>query len=140
MSRGEWEEGIRAFDEESGGLMSLVVIDPSEAVALVAAALIGDPTAGRLVTAMRQTIRHIERAPRKAPALCLTCPVSLHRKFLVCLGVPEKTGPENCIGAGVCLKCAADRAALLPKIVEAFRAIWPSGRVVSVTHPEGGRA
>ena len=133
--------GIEQAQAESGGLMSLFVVQPHEAADLFVAALAGNATAYRLVRILTENIRRVRTAPKRAPILCATCQHTLRstpHSFVV--AEPMGNDPTQTVCLGICVKCAVPVDAVLEKAMGAFREIWPELRPVNVTHPNGGRA
>src|SRR4051812_27604814 len=62
---GTWSAGISAVHIESGGVMRLCLVNPSEQGEILFAAMAGDPLARCLRRLIKQTTFQIKRAPRR---------------------------------------------------------------------------
>ncbi len=134
--------GIAAVQEQAGGMVDLFVIQPSYVPDLLGAALAGDRLAASMLRAIADTRHKIDKAPRRLPALCASCPRPLLKstKYTVVMAAPQCDNPTAAIGLAVCAHCATEPDAVAWKAAAALKKIWPDSRAVRVTHPEGGRA
>ena len=62
---------------EAGGAVELIVVRPVDAPDLVAHALAGDRQAIRIFEALSNASRAVQKAPKRKPLLCATCPRAL---------------------------------------------------------------
>ncbi len=126
---------------EAGGVVELVVLRPVDASAVLADAMAGDARAYGIITALRDVIALVERAPSHEPKVCVSCSQPLRCKgFAVGLVMPTSENPGHVLGLGVCRRCARSRGDVTAKLMKAVRAVWPDVRPVTVTHSMGGRA
>lgn len=141
MSSPALTDCLRIVTQESGGALSVHVVFLEDIRDLITDALIGDPDAAQLLPLVRQGIRSIRSASRKKPALCGCCPRPIRSQFALAIVLPERDDPTQGIAIGLCPKCTEnDVCRAHQKAAEALRAIWPDGRLVQVTHRDGGRA
>jgi hypothetical protein len=131
---------VRIINKEAGGVLSLYVVYPEDAPALLAKALTGDVDAGRLLTLVPNITKRIPRAPRRAPGLCGHCSTPIRSWFALAVVIPECNDPSQGLAVGLCRKCTADREDVYQKATEAMRGVWPTARPITVTHTAGGRA
>lgn len=134
-------EGLSGLRSKAGGAVELIVLRPADAVAVLAGAAAGDARAFGTITALRDIIALVERAPRHAPKVCVACSRPLRReRFAVGLVMPTSKNPGHVLGLGVCRRCARSRGDVTAKLMQVVRATWPDVRPVTVTHSVGGRA
>ena len=131
-----WQDAIRRVHDESAGLLSVSVIDPLSACALLGATLAGDKEAAILMRAVMSTVTAVERAPRKKPVLCLCCPRAMRPRdpFSICVTTPENGNPSAALGSVICAHCLGDKSTLLARVATALRGLWPDARVVDHVH------
>jgi hypothetical protein len=134
-----WESGIRAVHAESGGLLQIHVFAPGDVGALLADALMGDATAGRLFRAINNSIKQIGAAPRRKPVLCLCCPraIRLRDQFSIVVTVPHHEAPTRALGSALCQRCTVAPEPLMPRVVTGLRRIWPEVRAIDHIHAAG---
>lgn len=136
-----WAEGVQRIHAASGGVVAINVIWHGDLPGLVARAMAGDRNAIRLAAVTASTVGQIDRAPRRRPALCATCPRPVRRfKFTVAVVLPERDDASEGMGLAICQHCATTPAAVMVKAVSALSRIWPESRTIDVTHGAGGQA
>lgn len=136
-----WAENIQAVHEEAAELMQLDIVHQSQVPEMAFAALAGDRDALRLLQQIAQFLAQVERAPRRNPALCVSCPRPLRKgRFLCGVATPARDDAQQGLGIGICEHCASDAETARPKVMAAMRRTWPSAETVDITHPAGGRA
>ena len=125
-----WADGIQQIHAEAGGMLSISLIDPARAHALLAASFAGDEAAARLMLGVFSAIETVQRAPRRKPVICLCCPrvVRPRDRFIVCVTMPENGSPSTGISSVLCARCFADKAGLNERVAAALRSIWPDAR------------
>ena len=134
-------EGLAGLRAETGGVVELVVLRSVDASAVLADAMAGNARAYGIATALRDVVALVERAPRHAPKVCVSCSQPLHRaRYAVGLVMPTTEHPDRVLGICCCRRCARSRGDVAAKLVKAVRAAWPDVRPVMVTHAHGGRA
>jgi hypothetical protein len=134
----EWAEGIARFEEESGGLLAIVVISPEDAPALFEAARAGDPDAVRLAHAVTALVERVNDAEG---ALCASCDANLaDTAFSAVIATPACDDPALGIGLGVCIECATEHDAIVLKAGEGLRRAFPSLRHITLQGHGAGRA
>jgi hypothetical protein len=139
--RQAWAAGIRQVHEESCGLLSLRFVSADHALDLIAASLGGDQEATQLMATVTRVLARIGSMPKRTPALCGCCPRPLRRTgYIVCLAVPERTDPENCVGFGICARCSSDKTKLDEKAVGALSKLFPAVRSIPLPVGAGGHA
>ena len=131
-----WSAGISAVHIESGGVMRLCLVNPSEQGEILFAAMAGDPLARCLRRLIKPTTFQIKLAPRRKPALCLVCPRPIRKiqdigTYVFVL--PEVQSPVHAIGTAVCAKCA-EGGDLLDRAMAAFqRHLWGDIRRIDIS-------
>lgn len=141
MNRLQWRDAVQRVRDEAVGLFRVQCIGPEDVAGLVLDCLAGNAEAAALMRGVVDTVARIESAPRRKPMLCGCCPRPLVGSgFTVCLALPERDDPTSALGFALCNRCGADPAARNENALMALCSIWPSGRSVTVTHPEGARA
>ena len=79
------------------------MVRPADALDLIAATLLGDTEAMRLLDAINGLCDDIQRAPKSAPILCVACPRPLNgSSYSFALAMPKRDDPRRMIGMGVC--------------------------------------
>jgi hypothetical protein len=124
-----WAAGIMDLHAESGGLMRLHIMPPQDALPLLASALMGDAEARRLVQALADALRQIQTAPCR-----------LQGGAVICVAFADRSAPGCGLAFALCGHCTRDAAAVPEKALAALKTLWPDGRLVEVTHPNGGTA
>ena len=134
--------GMARAHDEAGGMFELHVVNQMNTADLLAAAILGDAHAAALLRAVAQAARQIDRAPRRKPSLCLSCPRTIRRacEATFVVAVPHADEPTTAIGAALCPRCAASGDLTATALAGFRRHLWPDARPVRVTHPEGARA
>ena len=135
-----WQDAIEQVHNEAAGLLSVNIVDPYCARALLVASFAGDEAAAILMRGVCMVVASVERAPRKKPVLCLCCPRSVHPRdpFSVCVTMPENGNPSTVIGSAICARCLTDKCTLLARVATALKAIWPNARIVGHVHEAPG--
>ncbi len=134
-------EGLSGPRSEAGDVVELIVLRPADASAVLADAMAGDARAYGIITALRDVIALVERAPSHEPKVCVICSQPLRCKgFAVGLVMPTSENPGHVLGLGVCRRCARSRGDVTAKLMKAVRDVWPDVRPVTITHSTGGRA
>ncbi len=133
--------GIEKLSAEAAGLLSVAVVQLEDLPNLVIDMMRGDPEAGILFTAVRNAISAIDNAPRRSPALCVSCPRVLRKgRFALCIAFPDKHDPAHALGLAVCRHCATDADGIKAKAVVGLKRLWPNLRPINITHKSGGHA
>lgn len=135
-----WAEGVRRVHDQAAGVVRLLVILPADLPALLAGAVVGDPEARKLATCVSHAKRGIERAPRKRPMLCGSCPRPLlgGRYSIVC-AIPNRADASEALTLGICFKCGNDEGTIARAAARALTDLWPDARILD-QHPSEGRA
>jgi hypothetical protein len=109
------ERDLQAVFAAGGGVMTLTVLGPASAAALVAAVMEGDPVARLVLCAADRLLRRIERRTRTMALPCLLCDDGM---------LWRGEAPAAVVGMGVCSGCAGDRrvGAITQMVVAALRA------------------
>jgi hypothetical protein len=116
-------------------------VSADHALDLIAASLGGDQEATQLMATVTRVLARIGSMPKRTPALCGCCPRPLRRTgYIVCLAVPERTDPENCVGFGICARCSSDKTKLDEKAVGALSKLFPAVRSIPLPVGAGGHA
>ncbi len=140
-SRAALHAGVEAVTRESGGLVELLVVRPTDIPDLLADVLLGDAEATGIFRMVSDTVTRIETAPKRAPMLCVACPRALRKGYAICVAIPAKDNPRQAIALAVCPRCGDnDRATISAKASEGLKKSWPDLRPVAQTHATGGRA
>jgi hypothetical protein len=136
------DDAIRTVSQEAAGALSIRIVFQEDLRQLIADVVIGKPEAVRLLPLVRQAMRQIRKAPRRAPALCGCCPRPIRTRFTLAVVLPERDDPTRGIAIGLCKKCTDGRDLMQTheKAAQALRTIWPNGRLATITHRTGGRA
>ena len=87
--------GVEAATAESGGLMELAVIRPSDMPALRGDYPAGSTDAALLLRLVLDTTIKIDRARPGSRLLCVACPRELQRGYAVCAAIPAKDNPTR---------------------------------------------
>ena len=136
--------GLTAIQADAGGMMTIVVVHPSEGPALLASAMAGNREALHLFQSVVQSLEGIAKAPKRKPMLCATCPRPLRKAtgFSIAVAMPAKGDPSLGLCLAVCAHCAdaTKPSAVTDKAMQALATIWPNLRPVTITHRSGGRA
>jgi hypothetical protein len=133
---------LQALHAEAGGLLQICMVASTDVPELLLSALSGNRDAKRLLSVMSDTLAHIQKAPKKQPALCVACPRAQRKgRFMLAIALPACDDPTNGLGFGVCDGCSGGKIGQAEaKAVDGLRAIWPDLRPVRITDPVGGRA
>lgn len=135
-----WADEITQVHEESCGLMRLLILWPHEALELFASAMAGNAESVRLVRVVADTLRRIAAAPPGGPLECGCCGRPLCGGEIICAAIPNRPDPTAGLAFALCQVCTRDADAVQGKAIEALRYLWPDGRLIEVTHPQGGVA
>jgi hypothetical protein len=139
--RKEMAVGLQKMQAESGGVASLFVVRPCDAARLVACALAGNSEAAAVLQAVSRALDGIQRAPRRRPMLCASCPRPLrHGRYAVAVAIPDSGEASQALALAVCTRCATDPAEIGQKAFAGFRRFWPDARTIQISHPGGGTA
>ena len=134
-------DGLERVHREAAGLVDVMVVRLEDAPDMMADAAAGDREARMLLTAVIDALARIDAAPRRAPALCVSCPRALKRgQFSFGFAMPRCDDPTAMIALAVCRRCATDRDGIKVRVMVGLQKVWPDLRPVTVTHPAGGRA
>jgi hypothetical protein len=126
--------------DEAAGLMGLFIIWPEEVLPLLETALAGNALAISLLNPVLDTIRRIETAPPDLPMECGRCGRPLHGGAVLCAALPHRPDPKTSLAFALCRVCTSDAMAAEASAIEAMKNLWPEGRIIEVTHPQGGVA
>jgi hypothetical protein len=139
--RRTFAEGVAQFNREAGGLLHLEIILQKDHHLVLKAACDGDPLAFSRMQALLESRYMIRNMARKKPAVCLTCPRSIHDpNASLALLVPATNAATVAICSALCEKCSKYEPEIITKLAaSAFRAAWPSLQCVEV-EPSGGPA
>ena len=138
---GAWAAAIHSLHDEAAGLLVLDVVRRCDAPDLVLAAAAGDDYAARLLVAVNDALRNIEKAPTGAPMQCAACAAPLRLgRFALCIARPATADPMQGLGMAICHRCGTTRGGIHAAASASLRLIWPDARPITVTHPDGGRA
>ena len=131
---------LPAITAQGGGVLSLFVVRPIDAPELLGASMAGDANATRLMQVVSQTIAGIERAPRRRPMLCGSCPRPLRTGYAVVAALPAVAVPSQGLCLAICTRCGRTPAEIQEKAVRALRRLWPDSRPFTVhAHRRGAR-
>ena len=134
------QDGVQRVNDEAGGLLTMLVVRPTDLPGLVLDALGGSDAAAQLLRQALDTTAAIEAAPRRRPMLCARCPRGLRgRQYAIVVVHPACDAPSTGLALAVCPKCGPDLAAIRVAAHVALQRVWPDLRPVVVTHP-GGQA
>jgi hypothetical protein len=124
---------LSALHDEAVGLFRVYFFGAPDGVRLLVGAATGDSWSRDMLTAISDSAHHITSAPKRRPALCLTCPTPLRalRGLLFSVVVPEVTRASHALASALCPKCAA-LPDLEKRAMIALRQIWPDLREISV--------
>jgi len=120
--------------------MQLHIIPPQDVLPLIASAMAGNALAGSLLNPVVDTIKRVQTAAPAAPAECGNCGRSLHGGAVICVALPDRPDPTKGMAFALCRACTSDATEVEARAVEALRCLWPNGRLIEVTHPQGGVA
>jgi hypothetical protein len=110
-ARTHWREGL--LNDEGGGLQHARLVRPDDVPEMLAAALLGDRTAGSMLRAVSESIDRITRAPRSRPVLCAACPAPIRSPTGTTFGVllPAVDAPRTVLAFALCPQCIAAASA-----------------------------
>ena len=133
--------GVEAVTAESGGMMEVAVVRPSDVPVLLGEALAGSEDAAMLLRLYGDTSARIDKAAGAGtPMLCVSCPRALQKGYSVAAALPRRDNPHHAVAVAVCPRCGPDRAAIEAKAMQGFAKIWTGLRPIQLTHHDGGRA
>jgi len=140
-----WASDMRStlaeMGQQGGGAVVLHFVTFAHVPGIMHRADAGSADDLRILKALGEALTGIQGAPRKRPMLCACCPRPVRGSgFAIALAMPSGPNPTSALTLAVCDACAPDEDAFQAKATEAFRRIWPDGRPIQVTHPDGGRA
>lgn len=138
----QFEQDMKAFLAEAGGVVSANIISPAEFPALVFASAAGDPGAITVLQALTEAVTSIGKASStKRPALCLCCPSAIRSVAGISMVVlvPERDRPTMSIVSPLCLKCGEDDDVEARALAAYREHFWPSARVIDI-HSASGTA
>ncbi len=137
----DWAASMRRIGEEAAGMVTLDVVRRCEMPDLLAEALAGDAEAAWLLRTVRHCLPLIRNAPAQAPMECACCCKPLRdSRFAIGVVRPGTANPAHGLTLAICLRCGPTVGAIQAAAGKALRQLWPDLRLVTVTHPEGGRA
>ena len=129
-----WPERIQRLHAESGGLLDLLIVTPSNLLALIALAHAGDAAADRIANATSEMMTIVRQGSRRAPTLCTGCskPLRSGRYNVVVASAADATKVDDAITMAICDRqvCGSTPAAIQRQAVAALRKIWPGVRQV----------
>lgn len=143
MDNSTWQMGVQSIHEEAAGVLDVNLIDASVGADLFISAALGNCESTALLAAIRKAAECVRSAPRRKPALCVSCPRSIRRITpTTVFGVarPAVPTPTGALAFAFCDRCSADPSTLAVKATEGLRRIWPDLRPIKITDPFGGRA
>ena len=123
---------IRRIAAEGGGLFDIYVFQLEQIDALLLAAFVGgDAAAKRLIRPVANAAARIFSAPRKKPALCLTCPRPVRGRTAVCSFCRIATARRRG-SVAACVRGAQPwrQRVLSARVQTAVRRIWPNARTI----------
>lgn len=133
-------EGVQLVHEESGGLLDIRIVRNTDMPALLAQVLVRNAEASQIFTMVSRVVDGIQRAPRRRPMLCGSCPGPLRNgRFAVALALPARDDPKNGLSFAICDRCGTSRAAMERAAHKALTRIWPDLRPIKITHNAGAR-
>ena len=136
-----WRDGMQAVHDEAAGVLSVEVVQMPDLPRIRGAALAGNADAQRVLQVVRHALQGIVEAPRRKPMLCGHCPRPLAGgRFSIVAAFPSRDDASRGLALAICDGCGGTRDQVMEKAVLALRRIWPDGRQVAVTDPQGGRA
>lgn len=140
-SHAQWADRIRKVGTEADGLMALLVVQRGDMPHLLAAALGGDVESMMTLKSVNEALHRIRNAPRKRQMLCGCCPRRLRNGlFAIVLARAATEDPEHGLALAICERCGNTVDEIEAAAVQALRRIWSDGRLIRVTHPNGGHA
>lgn len=134
-------KAIAHVQAESGGVLALYVIRPDDTEHLFAGVLAGDAEATQVFVAATEMLQRIHAAKATTPMQCGCCGSDLQpRRFALAIATPDVADPSAGLGLAICRRCGSSPGRIKAAALVALRLIWPGGRFVTPTHPDGGRA
>jgi len=134
-------QAVQAIQEEAGGLLSLHVIRQCDGPCLIAGALSGNQEAAQVMLQVTDLLHRISNAPVSSPMQCGCCGGNLQAgRFALAIATPDIMNPAAGLGMAICRRCGTSLGSIKAAALTALRCIWPDGRFVDVTLPDGGRA
>jgi hypothetical protein len=135
---GELNDGIDQMTAESGGMITVSIIDNATGAELAAEAFErGNQHARAMLNAIAGIAKSVMEAPRHEPARCLCCDTPVTRIIpatVFALVTPDVAHPKRCVGAVYCNGCATNRPTLRARSVKALQRVWPDLRSAEPTH------
>ena len=136
-----WASDMQAVHDEAAGLVEIILVEQGAVPAILAAALLGEADARRIMLLVRDTLRSIGAAPAALPALCLCCPRPVRDgRFMLAIAQPAREGAEHAIGVAICEACAPDATVARPKVMAGLRGLWPNLRAIQDQQHAAGHA
>jgi len=130
----DWPERIQRLHAESGGVLDLLIVAPSDLSALIALAHAGDAAADRIANATSEMMTIVRRGSRRMPTLCTGCskPLRAGRYNVVVASAADATKVDDAITMAICDRqlCGSTPAAIQRQAAAALRKIWPGVRQV----------
>lgn len=141
-ARDDWASGIARISAEAAGLVEVQVVTREDMPELLAHAMLGDPEAMHLGRLVCDALGRIERAPKRRPMLCGSCPRALRRgRYSLAFAVPRRDAPQEALSLAICEVCATDHAGVVDKAHAALKRVWPDLRPLpGPVHPAQGHA
>ena len=131
-----WPERIQRLHAESGGLLDLLIVTPSNLLALIALAHAGDAAADRIANATSEMMTIVRQGSRRVPTLCTGCskPLRAGRYNIVVASAADATKVDDAITMAFCDRqvCGSTPAAIQRQAAAALRKIWPGVRQVPI--------
>ncbi len=138
---GTLAQAVQALQAEAGGLLSLHVIRQGDGPRLIVGALSGNREAAQVMLQVSDMLQRIGNAPASSPMQCGCCGSNLQAgRFALAIATPDILDPSAGLGMAICRRCGTSLGAIKAAALTALRCIWPDGRFVDITHPDGGRA
>ena len=137
------EQTVNLISEHSHGAISVDVFFAWDLPDLVQQAMDGDQYACRCLEVVRQTVAQITAAinhPTKSKQCGACSTVLKDMKFSIGAAQADNAKSIPLMGFAICFECGPDRPRALEASGKALRAIWPDGKIKTITHPEGGHA
>lgn len=127
------EEGVKAIQQEAGGVLGIDVIRQEDTAEIIACAASGDDWALTLLKALGSALTNIDNAPHRSLMLCASCSRPLKGgRFAVAVVTPGSESSEQALALAVCTQCATTVPAITAKAAGTLRSIWPDLRHVTI--------
>ena len=143
----DFQRGLRAVFVAGDGVMTLTIVGPTSAAAIVAAVIEGDAVARLVLSAADQLLRRVERRPRTAALPCMLCDdnVLWRDEAPAAVAVLLPYGVDHAraaLGMAICESCAGElsNTATAQAVVARLRADMLPGLRTFIPAAEVGHA